>query len=51
VALRIVIRWTARATGRTVVLPMIDMIKFRDGKIVEVEVFLQDTGALIDTLS
>jgi ketosteroid isomerase-like protein len=50
VALRIVIRWTARTTGRSVVLPMIDMIKFRDGKIVEIEVFLQDTGALIDTL-
>ena len=51
VALRIVIRWTARATNRSVVLPMIDMIKFRNGKIIEIEVFLQDTRALIDTLS
>ena len=50
VALRIVIRWSARSTGRSVVLPMIDMIKFRAGKIVEVEVFLQDTKALLDTL-
>jgi len=50
VALRIVIRWSARATGRSVVLPMIDLIKFRDGKIVEVEAFLQDTKALLDTL-
>lgn len=50
VALRIVIRWSARATGRSVVLPMIDMIKFRGGKIVEVEAFLQDTKALLDTL-
>jgi ketosteroid isomerase-like protein len=50
VALRIVIRWTARATGRSVVLPMIDLIRFRQGKIVEVEVFLQDTKALLDTL-
>jgi ketosteroid isomerase-like protein len=50
VALRIVIRWSARATGRSVVLPMMDMIKFRGGKIVEVEVFLQDTKALLDTL-
>jgi ketosteroid isomerase-like protein len=50
VALRIVIRWTARATGRSVVLPMIDMIKFRDGKIIEVEAFVQDTQGLIETL-
>jgi ketosteroid isomerase-like protein len=51
VALRMVIRWSARATGRSVVLPMIDMIKFRGGKIIEVEVFLQDTKALLDTLA
>jgi ketosteroid isomerase-like protein len=50
VALRIVIRWSARATGRSVVLPMIDLITFRQGKIVEVEAFLQDTKALLDTL-
>jgi ketosteroid isomerase-like protein len=50
VALRIVIRWTARATGRSVVLPMVDMLRFRDGKVVEVEAFLQDTKALLDTL-
>ena len=50
VVLRIVIRWTARATGRSVVLPMIDMLRFRDGKVIEVEVFLHDTKALLDTL-
>jgi ketosteroid isomerase-like protein len=50
VTLRIVIRWTARATGRSVVLPMIDLIKIRDGKIIEVEAFVQDTKTLIDTL-
>lgn len=50
VVLRIVISWTARATGRSVALPMIDMLRFRDGRIVEVEVFLQDTKALLDTL-
>jgi hypothetical protein len=50
VALRIVIAWTAHTTGRRVVLPMIDMLRFRDGKIIEVEVFLQDTKALLDTL-
>ncbi len=50
VALRIVIAWTARTTGRRIVLPMIDLMRFRRGKIVEVEVFLQDTKALLDTL-
>lgn len=51
VVLRIVIRWTARATGRWVVLPMIDLIRFRDGKIVGVEAFVHDTKALLDTLA
>ncbi|MBL7496784.1 nuclear transport factor 2 family protein [Frankia sp. CNm7] len=50
-ALRIVIRWTARATGRSVVLPMIDMIRIRGGQIVEIEAFVHDTAALLDTLS
>jgi len=51
VTLRIVIRWTARTTGRSVVLPMIDLMRFRDGHIVEIEVFLHDTAALLDTLA
>ena len=50
VALRIVIRWTAHATGRSVTLPMIDLMTFRDGRIVEIEVFLHDTAALLATL-
>ncbi|MDT3443259.1 MULTISPECIES: nuclear transport factor 2 family protein [unclassified Pseudofrankia] len=49
-ALRIVIRWTARATGRSVVLPMIDLIRIRGGQIVEVEAFVHDTKALLGTL-
>lgn len=50
VALRIVFTWTARATGRSVTLPMIDMIRFREGRIVEVEAFIHDTAALLATL-
>jgi ketosteroid isomerase-like protein len=50
VTLRIVIRWTARSTGRSVVVPMIDLIRFRGGRIVEVEAFIHDTKALLDTL-
>ncbi|WP_019926669.1 nuclear transport factor 2 family protein [Nocardia sp. BMG111209] len=48
--LRIVIRWTARATGRSVLLPMIDLIRVRDGRIVAVEAFVHDTAALLATL-
>lgn len=51
VVLRIVIRWTARATGRSVVLPMVDLIRFSDGKIVQIEAFVHDTKALLDTLA
>ncbi len=50
VTLRIVITWTARATGRSVVLPMIDLLRFRGGRIVEIEAFVQDTKVLLDTL-
>ncbi|HEY8527066.1 MAG TPA: nuclear transport factor 2 family protein [Acidimicrobiales bacterium] len=50
VTLRIVIHWTARSTGRSVVLPMIDLLRFRDGRVVEVEAFVHDTQALLATL-
>jgi hypothetical protein len=55
VTLRIVIRWTARASGRSVVLPMIDLIQFgradvNGGKIIGVEAFIVDTAALLGTL-
>ena len=50
-ALRIVIRWTARATGRAAVLPMIDLIRIRAGQIAEIEAFVHDTKALLDTLA
>jgi ketosteroid isomerase-like protein len=51
VALRIVIRWTAKATGRSVVMPMVDLIRFAGGRIVQIEAFVADTKGLLDTLS
>jgi ketosteroid isomerase-like protein len=51
VTLRIVFEWTARETGRSIVLPMIDLIRVEDGRIVEVEPFVFDTKALLDTLA
>jgi ketosteroid isomerase-like protein len=47
---RIVITWTARSTGRSVTLPMIDMISFGDGAITAIEAFVFDTAALLSTL-
>jgi hypothetical protein len=42
--------WTARATGRTVRFPAIELLRFRDGKVAHVEMFLQDTKAILETL-
>jgi ketosteroid isomerase-like protein len=50
VALRIVIEWTARATGKSATLPMIDLISFNDGAITAIEAFVFDTAALLATL-
>lgn len=50
VALRILIEWTATATGKSVTLPMIDLIEFGAGAITRVEAFLFDTAALLATL-
>lgn len=50
VCLRIVITWTGRASGRSVTLPMIDLIRFGGGKIVAIEAFVFDTAALLATL-
>lgn len=50
VCLRIVITWTARTTGRSATLPMIDLIRFAGGRIAAIEAFVFDTAALLATL-
>lgn len=42
--------WTAKATGRTVRFPAVEVLHFRDGLICKVEMFLQDTKVILDTL-
>jgi hypothetical protein len=42
--------WTARATSKTVRFPAIELLRFRDGKVANVEMFLQDTKVILDTL-
>lgn len=45
-----VMEWTANATDKTVVFPAIEILHFRDTKICKVEMFLQDTKVILDTL-
>jgi ketosteroid isomerase-like protein len=42
--------WTANSTGRTVKFPAVELLHFRDHKIAQVELFLQDTKVILDTL-
>lgn len=42
--------WTANSTGRTVKFPAVELLRFRDGRIAQVELFLQDTKVILDTL-
>lgn len=42
--------WTARQTGRTLRFPAVELLHFRDGLIRKVEIFMQDTKAVLDTL-
>jgi hypothetical protein len=45
-----VVTFTARATGRSVALPVVELLTLRAGRIARSEVFLQDTAALLATL-
>ncbi len=42
--------WTANSTGRTVKFPAVELLRFHDGRIFQVELFLQDTKVILDTL-
>jgi ketosteroid isomerase-like protein len=43
--------WTARATGRTVLLETVSLYRFRAGRIARIDVFTQDTVPLLGTLT
>ena len=42
--------WTARATGRSATVDVVELISFRDGLVSEIRVFQQDTHLLLATL-
>lgn len=43
--------WTAKATGRSATVDVVELFSFADGRIAEIRVFQQDTHALLATLS
>lgn len=42
--------WTAKSTGKEVKFPALELLRFRDGKICKIEMFLDDTKMIMDTL-
>lgn len=42
--------WTARATGRSATVDVVELFRVAGGSIVEIRVFQQDTHALLQTL-
>jgi ketosteroid isomerase-like protein len=42
--------WTAKATGRSVTVDVVELFAVADGLITEIRVFQQDTHRLLDTL-
>ena len=42
--------WTAKATGKTVTFPAVELLYYQDEKICKVEMFLQDTKVILGTL-
>jgi uncharacterized protein len=43
-------RWTAKATGRSATVDVVELVSFADERIREIRVFQQDTHALLATL-
>jgi ketosteroid isomerase-like protein len=43
--------WTAKATGKRVRFLAIEVLHFRDSKIAKVEIYLQDTHQILETLA
>jgi ketosteroid isomerase-like protein len=51
VVLRMRVTFTARSTGRSVALRVVELLTVRDGRLARSEVFLEDTAALLATLT
>jgi uncharacterized protein len=42
--------WTAKTTGRSAAVEVVELFSFRDGKVSQIRVFQQDTHMLLGTL-
>jgi uncharacterized protein len=42
--------WTAKSTGRSATVDVVELFSFRDGKVSQIRVFQQDTALLLGTL-
>jgi hypothetical protein len=42
--------WTAKATGRSATVDVVELLSFRDDLVAEIRVFQQDTAVLLATL-
>jgi hypothetical protein len=42
--------WTAKATGRSATVDVVELFRVANGKVTEIRVFQQDVKALLDTL-
>jgi ketosteroid isomerase-like protein len=42
--------WTAKATGRSAMVDVVELFQVRDGQVTEIRVFQQDTALLLSTL-
>jgi len=42
--------WSAKATGRSATVDVVELLRFRDGLVAEIRVFQQDTALLLATL-
>jgi ketosteroid isomerase-like protein len=51
VVLRMRVTFTARSTGRSVALRVVELLTVLDGRLARSEVFLEDTAALLSTLA
>jgi ketosteroid isomerase-like protein len=51
VVLRMQVAFTARTTGRSVTQRVVELFAVRDGRLARSEVFLEDTAALLSTLT
>jgi len=50
ILLRMRVTFTARATGRSTHLPVLELLTVKDGRVTRSHVFVSDTAALLGTL-